>query len=103
MLGESNKSDERAERFGDRAPAEEGPVTIEAAFDPRAARTPLSTADCRKELERLGITLHEGMPLRLRNDDHEVAAIAYWDAEWGGYMAAYDAQPAPTPAEPQAT
>jgi hypothetical protein len=82
----------RAERFGPRTHAEDdaGPPVVVADFDPGAGRTPLSTAACRAELERLGITLHEGLRLRLQRDDTEVDAVARWDADWGGYMAEYE-------------
>ena len=90
MLTESNRADERAERFA-RAPEPEGaPLVLEAAFDPAEGRTPLSTAPCRKELERLGITLHDGLHLRLQCNGREVQAVAHWDAEWGGYVATYE-------------
>ena len=83
----------RAERFGprDEAAADTGPPVVVADFDPGAGRVPLSTAACRAELERLGITLHEGLRLRLqREDDTEIEAVARWDAEWGGYMAEWE-------------
>lgn len=91
MLGESNKADMRAERFGPRDHAPDtGPPVVVADFDPGAGRTPLSTAACRAELERLGITLHEGLRLRLQRDDTEIDAVARWDPDWGGYMAEWE-------------
>ena len=91
MLGESDKADQRAARFPARAaePAG-GPPVVVADFDPDAGRVPLSTAACRAELERLGVTLHEGLRLRLHSDSREVDAVARWDPEWGGYMAEYE-------------
>jgi cytochrome c oxidase assembly factor CtaG len=99
MLGESDKADVRAERFAahEHAAGETpaGPPVVAADFDPGAGRTPLSTAACRAELERLGITLHEGTRLRLASDDGtQVDAVARWDSEWGGYMAEYEPRPA---------
>lgn len=92
MLGESNRADMRAERFGPRAAAAAGtgPPVLVTGFDPGAGRTPLSTAGCRAELERLGITLHEGLRLRLEHDGSEIDAVARWDPDWGGYMAEYE-------------
>jgi putative membrane protein len=93
MLTESNAADVRAERFAGRAaatPAEPATVpVIEAPFDPRGTSTPLSTAPVRAELERLGITLAEGMRLKLASGDTSVDAVARWDTEWGGFVADY--------------
>jgi cytochrome c oxidase assembly factor CtaG len=90
MLGESEKAEVRAERYGAPAEPAAGPPVVAADFDPGAGRTPLSTAACRAELERLGITLHEGLRLRLQHDEREIDAVARWDADWGGYMAEYE-------------
>ena len=92
MLSEADKADVRAERFAghEHAVDEPGPPVVVADFDPGAGRTPLSTAACRAELERLGVTLHEGFRLRLQHDDVEIDAVARWDPDWGGYMAEYE-------------
>lgn len=102
MLTESNAADARAERFASRkaaAPAPDAAVPVlEVAFDPRAESTPLSTAPVRAELSRLGVTVHEGMRLRLASGGAEVDAVARWDAEWGGFVADYAAAAASAPA-----
>jgi len=95
MLSESEKAEERAERFPREAPAPQPTPVVEAAFDPAAGSTPLSTAPCRKQLEALGVTLHEGMPIRLVDGGREVAAVARWDADWGGYVATYEPERSP--------
>jgi cytochrome c oxidase assembly factor CtaG len=101
MLGESDKADRRAERFAAPATDDTTAPVLEAAFDPRAGTAPLSTAPCRAELERLGVTLHEGMPLRLQSAGNEVEATARWDPEWGGFVATYEpATGLPAPAPP---
>jgi cytochrome c oxidase assembly factor CtaG len=92
MLAESDQADRRTERFGPRAIPGERP-RVWAEFDPTApGRTSLALPQPRADLERQGITLHDGLPLRLWHDDRgEVDAVARWDPEWGGYFAEHDA------------
>ena len=86
MLGESEREEQRAERFP--AARDDAPPRVWAAIDPSAARTPLTTPGSREDLQRQGIALHEGLELRIWDEIHdEVPAVARYDPEWGGYFA----------------
>jgi hypothetical protein len=86
MLGESEKEEQRAERFGPREGAPALP-RLEVALPDGDARLPLGGAACRAQLERQGATLREGLDVRLVDDGREIDAVARWDAEWGGWFA----------------
>ena len=89
MLTESERDDLRTERFA-RA-VDDAVPRVWAPIDASAGRTSLNGPKSREDLERQGVALHEGLTLRVWDDDHgEVDAVARWDAEWGGYFAEFE-------------
>jgi putative membrane protein len=88
MLTESDRADARAERFP--PPGDATVPRVWAQIDEGAGRTPLTRPQSREDLERQGVALHDGLTLRIWDEDHgEVEAVARYDPEWGGYFAEY--------------
>jgi cytochrome c oxidase assembly factor CtaG len=91
MLTEADRGDERTERYGDGASGE--------AAVPRV-RAPLAGREAREDLARQGVALREGLRVRLVDGDAEQDAVAHWDPEWGGWVAAPADQPSSTAPSP---
>jgi hypothetical protein len=95
MLSESDREDRRAERFPP-APVAEPVPRVWALIDDAAGRTPLTRPQSREDLERQGVALHDGLALRIWDEQHgELDAVARWDPEWGGYFAEYERRSTP--------
>ena len=96
MLSEADRDDVRTERYGDRAEAAGAEARLWAAFAPGSDRVVLSGPKTRADLQRQGLTLREGLPVKVWNEDAgEAEAIARWDPEWGGWVADPVQQPSP--------
>jgi cytochrome c oxidase assembly factor CtaG len=86
MLSESERDEQRAERFPRAVP--EAAPRVWAQIDDETGRSPLTRPQSREDLARQGIALREGLALRIWDERHgDVEAVARWDPEWGGYVA----------------
>jgi putative membrane protein len=95
MLTESERAEQRTERFGDRRPAG-GPPRVRATLAGGAAgRVPLGGPETRADVARQGLALRDGLRVVVWDGGGgEAPAVVRWDASYGGWFAELEGDPA---------